>query len=207
MLQYPGHGAGVFSLNYNFEKTGENPAGMEPKELMMGSKNLAINFSSVFLLTLFSTSTSFAGDSSVVAAIIKSDNSTPMEGCLLNTGFGNIQAIKNMAQKFGPEAVLDMMFSSVNPVFQPALLTKSGSPAKPVKNIEDMREDKYFQPAIVPVGIPVPWVKITGDGRMISSKPVQTETGFGWMRLPSSQADANEAEERKPAATGIPQRY
>jgi hypothetical protein len=180
---------------------------MEPKELMMGSKKLAVSYSSIFLLTLFSTSTSFAGDSSVVVAATKSDNSTPMEGCLLNAGFGNIQAIKNMAQKFGPETVLDMMFSSVNPVFQPALLTKSGSPAKPVKNIEDMREDKYFQPAIVPVGIPAPWVKITGDGRVITSKSVQTETGFGWMRLPSSQPDMSEAEERKPVATGFPQRY
>lgn len=174
---------------------------------MMGNKKLAVGYSGIFLLTLFFTSTSIAGDSSVAVAATKPDDSTPMEGCLLNAGFGNMQVIKNMAQKFGPETVLDMMFSSVNPVFQPALLTKSGSPAKPVKNIDDMREDKYFQPAIVPVGIPAPWVKITGDGRVISSKPVQTETGFGWMRLPSSQPNASEAEAHKPVTTGFHQRY
>lgn len=173
----------------------------------MDSNKSVVSCSSIFLLMLFSTSASFASDSSMVKVEAKPADPTLMEGCLLNAGFGNMQAIKNMAQKFGPEAILDMMFSSVNPVFQPALLTKSGSPAKPVKNIEDMREEKYFQPAIAPVGISAPWVKVTADGRLISAKPGQTETGFGWMRLPSSQPNAGEAEERKPAATGFPQRY
>lgn len=173
----------------------------------MGSEETAIRYSSIFLLMLFSTSASLASDSSLGRIEAKPAEPTLMEGCLVNAGLGNMQIIKNMAQKFGPEAVLDMMFSSVNPVFQPALLTKSGSPAKPVKNIEDMREDKYFQPAIVPVGIPAPWIKITGDGRVISSKPVQTEVGFGWMRLPSNKPITSEAEERKPAAIVFPQRY
>lgn len=173
----------------------------------MGSKKAAMSYSSAFLLILFSTSSSFASDSSLDRIESKPSEPTLLEGCLVNAGLGNMQAIKNMAQRFGPEVVLDMMFSSVNPVFQPALLTKSGSPAKPVKNIEDIREDKYFQPAIVPAGIPAPWIKLTGDGRVIYSKPVQTTPGFGWMRLLSSQPNANEAEERKPVATGFPQRY
>lgn len=161
----------------------------------------------IFFVTLFSVSVSYASDSDIAGAIPKVANSTSLEGCILNVGFGNMQAIKNMAQKLGPEAVLDMMFSSVNPVFQPALLTKSASPARPVKNIEDMREDKYFQPAIAPIGITAPWVKVTADGRVISAGPAQTEKGFGWTRLPSGIANTGEADGSKPAAVSVPQRY
>ena len=179
----------------------------------MGSKKTAARYSSILLFMLFSTSASFASDSSLAQIEAKPAERTLLEGCLANAGLGNMQVIKNMTQKFGPEAVLDMMFSSVNPIFQPALLTKSNNdPAKPVKNIEDMREDKYFQHAITSTGIPAPWIKVTADRRVITPQAkTENQPDKSWLRLPfaipANSRFSQEGKTQEPAATGVMQRY
>lgn len=180
--------------------------------MMMGSKKTAGSYSMLFFM-LFSTSASFASDSSLSKIEAKPVERTLMEGCLASAGLGNMQVIKNMAQKFGPEAVLDMMFSSVNPIFQPALLTKSSNdPARPVKNIEDMREDKYFQHAITSAGIPSPWIKVTADGRVITPQAkTENQPDRGWLRLPfampANSRFSQEGKTQEPVAIGVMQRY
>lgn len=141
----------------------------------------------LFLLGILFGSSSHAGDATTSTNQSISSNSSVVGNCMLNAGFGNLQAIKNMARKFGSETVLDMMFSSVNPIFQPALLTKSSDdPAKPVKSIEDMRENKYVQHAITSTNSTPPWVKITADGRIIPALQMLSESGSdkNWTRMP-----------------------
>lgn len=179
----------------------------------MRSVKTGVYYGSIVLSMLLSGTVVFASDSNLAALEAKSANATLMEECLLSAG-GNMQTIKNMAQKFGPEAVLDMMFSSVNPAFQQALLTKpNNDAARPVKNIEDMRENKYFQHAITPAGIAVPWIKLTADGRVIAPQ-VKTDNptaGGNWLRLPFAMPlNAKPAQDRKaaePAMAGTAQRY
>ena len=167
----------------------------------------------IFFVTLFSAGVVVASEPDVAAIAAKTAKSTPMQGCVLNVGMGSVEAMKNMAKKFGPEAALDMMFSSVNPVFQPALLSKTTDPAKPAKDIQDMRDNKYFLHAITTTRAPPPWVMVTTDGRMIIPWLTQTgaQTGSGWMRLPSlnpgsiEKAEPRKADSKMPLA--LPNRY
>lgn len=90
--------------------------------------------------------------------------------------------------KVSPEAVLDMMYSSFNPVFQPALLSRASKPEQPVRAIEDMRQKEFFQRAIAERVAALPWIKVTADGRMFPACPVPTADGLGqgWQRLSNS---------------------
>jgi hypothetical protein len=178
---------------------------------MMYGNRTGIHCGGMVLVMLLAMTSSFASDSGLAKIGAKPADQSLVEGCLLNAGLGNMQTIKNMAQKFGPEAVLDLMFSSVNPVFQPALLTKSNNdPARPVKNIEDMREEKYFQHAITPAGMTVPWIKVTGDGRVIAPQ-ARSETDNNWLRLPFLAPQNSrlmpEGRTQEPVASGAMQRY
>ena len=126
------------------------------------------------------------------------------EGCLNQVGLGGVQAMKDLAKNFSPEVLMDMMFSSVNPVVQSALLTKSSEPAKPVKSMEDMRDEKYLRDALATVGVPAPWVKVTADGRVIPQLPMPADaaSASGWQRFPA-QAKPGEA----PISTNPYKRY
>lgn len=179
----------------------------------MRSVKTGFQYGGIVISILLSGNPVFASDSNLAKVEASSANAAVMEECLLNAGLGNMQAIKNMAQKFGPEAVLDMMFSSVNPAFQQALLTKpNNDPARPVKNIEDMRENKYFQHAITSGGISAPWVKVTADGRVIAPQ-IKTDnpSADNWLRLPfatpSNAKPAQEVKAAEPVIGGAAQRY
>jgi hypothetical protein len=158
----------------------------------MGSKGLSACHC-IFFVALLSAGSVVAGDSRTAATATNAVKSTPIQGCVVSA---SMQDIKNMAKKFGPEAALDMMFSSVTPFFQPALLTKSADPAKPVKDIADMRDDKYFQYAITTTNMPAPWVMVTTDGRVYPAVATQIEANpaSGWVRSRSDQ-DKNAAVE------------
>lgn len=154
----------------------------------------------LFVVGILVSSSSYSGDAITGANQLVSSSPSPVESCMLNAGFGNMQAIKNLAKKFGPETVLDMMFSSVNPIFQPALLTKSSDdPAKPVKSIGDMRENKYVQHAITSASSTAPWVKVTADGRIIPTSQTLSETGSdkSWARMPYAKLKGERASTEK----------
>jgi len=166
----------------------------------------------LIVAVLFSANLAQAGESD--QGPVRNSQSSFMGRCLINAGKASMNDIKNMASKFGPEVVLDMMFSSVNPVFQPALLTKSSEePAKPVRNIEDMRENKYFQNAITYTTITAPWIKVTADGRVIAPQPEsEKSTDFNnWLRLPyvlpANSRHAKTEIMMEPIASGAMQRY
>lgn len=177
----------------------------------MGSKGLSACHC-IFLVALLSAGSVVADDSRTAASPMDAGNAIPMQGCLSNA---SMQDIKNMARKFGPEAALDMMFSSVTPFFQRALLTKSADPAKPVKNIADMRDDQYFQYAITTRNAAVPWVMVTTDGRVYPAVAGQFEanSASGWVRT-WPDLDRNKAAEavdrkspEKATPVVLPRRY
>lgn len=90
--------------------------------------------------------------------------------------------------KISPETVLDMMYSSFNPVFQPAVLSRVSTPEQPVKAIENMRQKEFFQHAIAERVAALPWVKVTGDGPALPVCPIPASgaDGQGWQRLSNS---------------------
>jgi hypothetical protein len=161
----------------------------------MGSKR-SIACHCIFSVALLSAGGVVAGDAKIATGVVKAVNVAPIEGCVVNASVQAMQDIKNMAKKFGPEAALDMMFSSVTPFFQAALLTKSADPAKPVRDIAGMRDDKYFQYAITTTNVAAPWVKVTTDGRVYPAVSTQIEVlhATGWLRSRTYQ-DKNKAVE------------
>lgn len=135
-----------------------------------------------------------ANDIPPVADAKPAARASAAEGCLNHVGLGNVQAMKELAKNFSPEVLMDMMFSSVNPVVQSALLTKSSEPAKPVKSMEDMRDEKYLHNALATGSVPAPWVKVTADGRVIPQLPIPVGAApaSSWQRFPV-QAKPGEA--------------
>jgi hypothetical protein len=117
------------------------------------------------------------------------------------------QSIRNMVKAIGPEAAMDMMFSSVDPVCQKTLLSKATDPTKAPASIEDMRDDQYFRPAIVVGNQAAQWAKATPDGR--GAQPLYNwmdpKNYWGWLRMnkPSSGAAQNTI----PATAQPPKRY
>lgn len=99
-------------------------------------------------------------------------------------------AMRNMAKIMGPEAALDMMFSSIDPFCQKSLLSKSTEPAKAPESAEDMREDRYFQPAIVVGNQMMQWAKALPGGRQSHTPAEANKNPYDWWRIKSANEPA-----------------
>ena len=111
------------------------------------------------------------------------------------------QVMRNMVKSIGPEAAMDMMFSSINPVCQKTLLSKATDKAKAPANAEEMRDNKYLQPAIAVGDQPTQWAKGSPDNRNPASvfNWMDPKNYWGWMRMNKPAAP--------PAAVVPPKRY
>lgn len=121
-----------------------------------------------------------------------------------NPVFDGAQAIRNMVKSIGPEAAMDMMFSSIDPVCQKTLLSKTTDKSKAPVNADDMRDNKYLQPAIATADQAALRPKAAPDSR---SQPVfnwmDPKNYWGWLRMDKV---TTETQKTAPIATP-PKRY
>jgi hypothetical protein len=84
------------------------------------------------------------------------------------------------------------MYSSFDPVFQPALLSKASGNARSAISIDDMRENEYVQHAIITGVGPCSWATAR-EGCVFPVCPTRTSASSAheWARLSVSQPGSN----------------
>lgn len=109
------------------------------------------------------------------------------EHCFNMVGMQDAKAIKEMAREMSPDVILDKVFSAVAPDYQKAILSKPAVAGKPVKKPEEMREQKYFLPAIATMEMPFNWIRVRANGQVIEPSAAATTPDPDWMRLGKEQ--------------------
>lgn len=119
---------------------------------------------------------------------------------------GAPQVPKNIAQAATPEVLAEWFYSSIDPKFQQAILSRMLDPKKPQRWMQAMSDPRFFMPALAVVNpaTPAQWMKVTADGRMIQPmRPwLDPKTYLNWMRLPMPAVADRPGENSSP-----PQRY
>lgn len=117
---------------------------------------------------------------------------------------------KNLAQMADPAMITEWFYSSVDPQFQQAIVSKMLDPGKPQRWMQAMSNPRFYMDALaVMPAAPMQWMKVTADGRMINPMQIwfDPKTYLNWMRLPEPAAGKKSD---KPAAMQTwrpPQRY
>lgn len=95
------------------------------------------------------------------------------------------QSIRNLAKRIGPEAAMDMMFSSIDPICQHALLIRSTEKGKTPYGLENMRDNKYLTPAIATSDETIPPIKPQPASATQPAVPNWMNPGnyFNWIRI------------------------
>jgi hypothetical protein len=126
---------------------------------------------------------------------------------------GSPEASNSFAQAATPDMLADWLFSSIDPQFQQAVLSRLLDPKKPQRWMQAMSDPRFYMPALATMNpaMPMQWMKVSADGRMI--KPVQNcfdpKTTLDWMRLPTPVA-TEEGDKTAPSASYLwkpPLRY
>lgn len=95
---------------------------------------------------------------------------------------------KNFSQLADPQMLADWFYTSIDPRFQNAILSRALDPKKLRRWMSSMNDPRFFLPAIAVINpaTPMQWVKITADGRLVRSMQNSLEhaTRPDWMRLP-----------------------
>jgi len=114
-----------------------------------------------------------------------------------------------------PEMLADWFYSSIDPQFQQAIVTRMLDPKKPQRWMQAMSNPRFYMHALAVMNpaTPMQWMKVTADGRMI--QPMQAwfdpKTYLNWMRLPMPAPTAAQKNGNKtPLAVNslkLPQRY
>lgn len=122
----------------------------------------------------------------LVAAMVMSGNPEVWLKAMERAGAPGVP--KNLAQAVSPEMLADWFFSSIDPQFQEAILSRMLDPKKPQRWMQAMSDPRFYMHALAMMNpaTPMQWVQVTADGRMI--QPMQTwfdpKTYLNWMRLP-----------------------
>jgi len=121
---------------------------------------------------------------------------------------------KNLAQTLSPDMLADWFFSSIDPQFQQAVLSRMVDPKKPQRGMQAMRDSRFYMPALATLNpaTPTQWMKVTADGRVAQTMQpwFDPKACFDWMRLPMPPADKKAGgKAAAPASYGWtpPQRY
>ncbi len=103
----------------------------------------------------------------------------------LNPMQESAQAFRNIVKAIGPEAAMDMMFSSIDPVCRNALLSKTTDKSNAPTRAAEMRDNKFLQPAIAVGEQITQWVKGNPDQRGHPPLPnwMDPKNYWGWARL------------------------
>lgn len=128
----------------------------------------------------------------LVAAMVLSANPELWLKAMENAGAKGVP--KNLAQVGSPEMLTDWFYSSVDPKFQQAVLSRMLDPKKPQRWMKAMSDPRFCMPALAVVNpaTPMQWMKVTADGRMFQSMQpwFDPKTYLNWMRLPMSAQSA-----------------
>jgi len=113
---------------------------------------------------------------------------------------------QNLSQMATPEMLADWFYSSIDPQFQQAILTRMLDPKKPQRWMQAMSNPRFYMHAlaIMNPSTPMQWMKVTADGRMI--QPMQAwfdpKTYLNWMRLPMpASSDTQKSGDKPPMTT------
>ncbi|MEW6119065.1 MAG: hypothetical protein AB1593_03125 [Pseudomonadota bacterium] len=93
----------------------------------------------------------------------------------------------NLAQMADPAMLSDWFYSSIDPQYQQAIVSRMLDPKKPQRWMQAMANPRFYMHALASMSqTPVQWMKVTADGRMIAPMQVwlDPKTYLNWMRLP-----------------------
>ncbi|HQN81007.1 MAG TPA: hypothetical protein PLB64_08105 [Kiritimatiellia bacterium] len=123
-------------------------------------------------------------------------------------------APKNLARAANPDMLVEWFYSSIDPQFQQAIVSRMLDPRKPQRWMQSMANPRFYMHALAMMNpaTPMQWMKVTADGRMIA--PMQAwfdpKTYLNWMRLPAAETATGRKNERSTLpgfAWKPPQRY
>jgi len=126
----------------------------------------------------------------LVAAMVMSANPEVWLKAMERAGEPGVP--KNLSQMATPEMLADWFYSSIDPQFQQAILTRMLDPKKPQRWMQAMVNPRFYMHAlaIMNPSTPMQWMKVTADGRMIQPMQIwfDPKTYMNWMRLPAPSA-------------------
>jgi hypothetical protein len=118
---------------------------------------------------------------------------------------------KNLSQIADPAMVTEWFYSSVDPQYQQAIVSRLLDPGKPQRWMQAMANPRCYMHALAVMNpaTPIQWMKVTADGRMINPMQVwfDPKTYLNWMRLPEPAAGKKADKAAAPQAWKPPQRY
>lgn len=101
---------------------------------------------------------------------------------------------QNLAQLANPEMLADWFYSSIDPQFQQAVLSRMLDPKKSQRWMQAMSDPRFYMSALAVISpdTPTQWVKVSADGRMLRSMQTSCnpQAYLSWMRLPIPAAPA-----------------
>lgn len=116
----------------------------------------------------------------------------------------------NLAQMADPAMIAEWFYSSIDPQFQQAIVSRMLDPKKPQRWMQAMSNPRFYMNALaVMPTAPMQWMKVTADGRMINPMQIwfDPKTYLNWMRLPEPAAGKKTDKPGVVPAWKPPQRY
>jgi len=119
--------------------------------------------------------------------------------------------LNNYSPAAEPQMFADLFYSSLDPKFQQAILSRAIDPKKTQCWMKAMSDPRFITPALAMINpaTPMQWMKVTADGRIF--KPMQAwfdpKTYLGWMRMSVDTTGKNESNKAAPLFWQPPQRY
>jgi hypothetical protein len=122
----------------------------------------------------------------LIAAMMMGANPEIWLKAMEQAGAANVP--KNLVQPISPDMLTDWFFSSIEPRFQQAVLSRIVDPKKPKRELP--ADSRFYIPALATIdpATPMQWMKVSADGRVAQSMQpwFDPKTCFEWMRLPMS---------------------
>jgi hypothetical protein len=124
---------------------------------------------------------------------------------------GGPSVLNNFSPAVESQMFADWIYSSLDPKFQQAILSRAIDPKKAQRWMQAMGDPRFIMPALAMMNpaTPMQWMKVTADGRIF--KPMQAwfdpKTYLGWMRMPADTTGKKESYKTAPLFRQPPQRY
>jgi hypothetical protein len=124
---------------------------------------------------------------------------------------GSPDVPKNLTRMTDPTMMTEWFYSSVDPQYQQAIVSRFLDPRKPQRWMQAMANPRFYMDALAVMSpaTPMQWMKVTADGRMINPMQIwfDPKTYLNWMRLPEPAAGKKADKATPPQAWKPPQRY
>jgi hypothetical protein len=119
--------------------------------------------------------------------------------------------LNNFSRTAEPQIFADWLYSSLDPKFQQAILSRAIDPTKTQCWMKAMSDPRFITPALAMLNpaSPMQWMKVTADGRIFN--PMQAwldpKTYLGWMRMSVDTTGNKGSNKTAPPFWQPPQRY